>query len=422
MINRTLTTHDLPALMTGIMATLAGIGIARFAYTPLLPAIIQEGWFTASQGAYLGAANLLGYFIGALAAHSLSERFSPRWVMAASFAGIALSFVLCAGAGGFLWFFFWRLVSGIAGAILMVVGPSLALAATPSERRTRVGALVFTGIGFGALLSAFIVPLLLGLSLTVTWGMLGLLCIAAGLLCDYFLRQGVAHLPPSITASSVGNSSTGYAGVKVAVLLVIGAYALDAVGFVPHTVFWVDYLARENALGNQAASLQWGIFGLGALCGPFMVGALAQRVGWQGGLMIAFAAKAAAVLLPVFSLALLSQSVSSFMVGAMIPGIVALTSGRIAELVGPTAHKKLWGQATAAFAAAQAVAGYAMSALYGAWGSYAPLFAISGLILFAGFLLVLLSRGVQQRHSSAQQSTQQSSKHSTQHSSNQGRQ
>lgn len=415
MMNRTLTTHDLPALMTGIMATLAGIGIARFAYTPLLPAIIQEGWFTASQGAYLGAANLLGYFIGALAAHTLSERFSPRLVMAASFAGIAFSFVLCAGAGGFLWFFFWRLVSGIAGAILMVVGPSLALAATPPERRTRVGAMVFTGIGFGALLSAFIVPLLLETSLAFTWGTLGLLCIVAGLLCDYFLRQVVAHLTPPITASSVTNNSTGYAGAKVVVLLVIGAYALDAVGFVPHTVFWVDYLARENALGNQAASLQWGIFGLGALCGPFMVGALAQRVGWQGGLMIAFVAKAAAVLLPVFSLALLSQSVSSFMVGAMIPGIVALTSGRLAELVGPTAHKKLWGQATAAFAGAQAVAGYAMSALYGVWGSYAPLFAISGLILVAGFLLVLLSYGVQQRrtHLSAQQSTQHSSQQST---------
>ena len=415
-MKRTLTTHDLPALMTGIMATLAAIGIARFAYTPLLPAIIQEGWFTASQGAYLGAANLLGYFIGALAAHSLSERFSPRMVMAASFAGIALSFVLCAGAGGFLWFFFWRLVSGIAGAILMVVGPSLALAATPPERRTRVGAMVFTGIGFGALLSAFIVPLLLGLSLSVTWGTLGLLCIAAGLLCDW----GIAHLASPITASPRGNSPIRGAGVKIIVMLVVGAYALDAIGFVPHTVFWVDYLARENALGNQAAALQWGIFGLGALCGPFMVGALAHRVGWQGGLMIAFAAKAAAVLLPVFSLALLSQSVSSFMVGAMIPGIVALTSGRLAELVGPTAHKKLWGQATAAFAAAQAVAGYAMSALYGSWGSYTPLFAISGLILVAGFLLVLLSRGVQQRHT--QRSAQQITKHAVQHSTHHGRQ
>ncbi|MGP9666299.1 YbfB/YjiJ family MFS transporter [Halomonas sp. AOP22-C1-8] len=393
-MSRTSTSHDLPALMTGIMATLAGIGIARFAYTPLLPAIIQEGWFTASQGAYLGAANLLGYFIGALVAHSLSERFSTRHVMAASFVGIALSFVLCAGEGGFTWFFFWRLVSGIAGTILMVVGPSLALAATPAERRTRVGAMVFTGIGLGALLSAFIVPLLLELSLAFTWGALGLLCVMAGLLCDH----GITRLALPATASPTANKSREYSGVKVVVWLVISAYALDAVGFVPHTVFWVDYLARENALGNQAASFQWGIFGLGAVCGPLMVGALAQRAGWHYGLAIAFVAKAAAVLLPVFSLALISQSVSSFMVGAMISGIVALTSGRLAELVGPTAHKKIWGQATAAFAAAQAVAGYAMSALYGVWGTYSPLFAISGLMLVAGFLLVLLSRGLQQRN------------------------
>ncbi|AQU83172.1 MULTISPECIES: YbfB/YjiJ family MFS transporter [unclassified Halomonas] len=385
---------DLPALLTGIMATLVGIGIARFAYTPLLPALIQEGWFSASQGAYLGAANLLGYFIGALTAHSLSERFPVRAVIGTSFMLIALSFILCAGPSGFAWFFFWRLVSGIAGATLMVVGPSLALAMTPPERRTSVGALVFTGIGLGALLSASVVPVLLELSLTVTWGTLGLLCIAAALLCDW----GVTHLASPMAFNSVANSQQGHKGVQVVVLFVVGAYALDAVGFVPHTLFWVDYLARENALGNQAASLQWGIFGLGAVCGPLMVGVLARKVGWHGGLTIAFLAKAAAVSLPVFSLTLFSQSVSSFMVGAMIPGIVALTSGRFAELVGPVAHKKLWGQATAAFAAAQAFAGYGMSALFAVWGTYSPLFAISGLMLVGGFVLVLLSRGVEQRH------------------------
>ncbi|MGO2992920.1 MAG: MFS transporter [Halomonadaceae bacterium] len=180
-MNRQRTSQDLPALMTGITATLAGIGIARFAYTPLLPAIIEQGWFTASQGAYLGAANLLGYFMGALAAHSLSERFSSRQVMGASFACIVLSFTLCAWSGHFAWFFFWRLASGMAGAILMVVGPSVALAATPPERRAQVGAMVFTGIGIGALLSALAVPLLLEFNMAITWSALGLLCVAAGI-------------------------------------------------------------------------------------------------------------------------------------------------------------------------------------------------------------------------------------------------
>lgn len=76
----------------------------------------------------------------------------------------------------------------------------------------------------------------------------------------------------------------------------------------------------------------------------------------------------------------------------MIPGIVALTSGRLAELAGPAAHKRLWGRATAAFAAAQALSGYAMSGLYAHLGSYYPLFAIGSCLLAIGFVLVLFSQ------------------------------
>ena len=68
------------------------------------------------------------------------------------------------------------------------------------------------------------------------------------------------------------------------------------------------------------------------------------------------------------------------------PSVVQVALRRLAELVGPAAHKKLWGQATAAFAAAQALSGYAMSALYVAWGTYAPLFAMSSVMLIGGFL------------------------------------
>lgn len=223
---------DLPALLTSVMATLAGIGITRFAYTSLLPALIEAQWFSASQAVYLGAANLLGYFFGALSAHFLTERYSKRAVIGASFTGIALSFLLCAGPFSFAWFSLWRLISGVAGGVLMVVGPSLALSATPADRRTNVGALVFTGIGLGALLSASVVPVLLEASLMATWATLGLLCCVAGILCD----RGVTHLaaPPLPSAEEVSDQG-GHTGIGMVVMLVIGAYALDAVGFVPHT-------------------------------------------------------------------------------------------------------------------------------------------------------------------------------------------
>lgn len=404
--------QERPALFTGMMATLAGIGVARFAYTPLLPAIIQAGWFSPSQAAYLGAANLLGYLIGALVGHPLSERVSTRGLFGLCFAGIALSFLLCAGPGSFGWFFLWRLVAGITGAILVVVGPSIALTATPPARRTGVGTLVFTGIGLGALVSALVVPALLAVSLTATWIALGVLIIIAGIFCDRNLAQLTLSPPHAAPDSPAGEARQAPqrqsqraaeqpykkpAGLALVIALVIMAYALDAIGFVPHTVFWVDYLAREKALGAHAASLQWAIFGVGAVCGPFIVRELARRLGWHQGLVLAFLTKATAVALPLLSVALISRSASSFMVGAMIPGIVALTSGRLAELGGPAQHKRLWGQTTATFAAAQAFSGYGMSALYDVWHTYTPLYAIGSAVLASGLLLALLSQRVYRR-------------------------
>lgn len=378
-----------PALLAGIMGTLVGIGLARFAYTPLIPVLIQANWFDASDAVYLGAANLLGYLIGALSAHRLTERFAPRLVVAVSLVAIVLSFLLCAWPAGFYWFFVWRLLSGVAGAVLLVVVPSMALLRAAPEQRAMVGTLVFSGIGVGAVFSALVIPALISLSLTATWLVLAGASLVAGLLCD----QGMRRMTSASKATFVGaKPSPKTVHVSLVVVLVMAAYALDAAGFVPHTVFWVDFLARENAFGQPAASLQWALFGVGAVMGPLLMGLIVRRVGWHNTLLVVFSVKALAVLLPVVSLAFVSQCVSSFVVGMLSPGIVAVMSGRIAELVGPQAHKRIWGITTASFAAAQAAAGYAMSGLYERWLTYTPLFVIGSAALALGLVLIVLSR------------------------------
>lgn len=51
----------LRATLAALSANLVGIGLARFGYTPLIPALIAAGWFRPSTAVYLGAANLAGY-------------------------------------------------------------------------------------------------------------------------------------------------------------------------------------------------------------------------------------------------------------------------------------------------------------------------------------------------------------------------
>ena len=51
------------AVTAGLCSSLVGIGLSRFAFSPLIPPLVSEHWFAASQAAYLGAANLLGYVV-----------------------------------------------------------------------------------------------------------------------------------------------------------------------------------------------------------------------------------------------------------------------------------------------------------------------------------------------------------------------
>ena len=62
------------ATLSGFSANMVGIGLARFAYTPLLPAIVGAHWFAPSTVAYLGAANLAGYLADAALARPLAAR------------------------------------------------------------------------------------------------------------------------------------------------------------------------------------------------------------------------------------------------------------------------------------------------------------------------------------------------------------
>lgn len=378
-----------PALLAGVMSTLVGVGLARFAYTPLIPVVIEAQWFTPSDAVYLGSANLLGYLFGALCAHRLASWFSARRMIAASLLAVSFSFLFCAFPIGFYWFFSWRVLAGFAGAILMVVTPSIALASTPIEHRAVVGTMVFTGVGLGAVLSALVVPALLSFHLTVTWLCLGLICLSLTWICDV----GVRRLRAVPLAATSGAGALAHRPVAWAVVLtVMVAYALDAVGFLPHTVFWVDYLVREEGFGQAAASLQWALFGLGALCGPFLVGLLVRYWGWHVSLCLGFAIKAMAVFLPVLSLAFWSQSWSSFLVGALSPGVTALVAGRLLQLVGVGAHQRVWGYTTALFAITQALGGYGMSAFYASGQTYAPLYVIGSASLALGLVLVICSR------------------------------
>jgi predicted MFS family arabinose efflux permease len=350
-------------IFAGLCASFLGIGLARFAYSPLLPALIGAHWFEASAAAYLGAANLAGYLIGALIGRQIGARLGNVRSLRLMEILVTLAFLACASPRSIEWYFGWRLLSGIAGGVVMVLVAATVLPQVADRHKGIASGAVFLGVGLGIAASGTLVPLLLRHGVAQAW--LGLAALSAVLTATTWSwwpspAAGAAATLPS----QHGTSLPASAGTAIGALYVI--YGLTALGLVPAMMFLVDFVGRDLGTGPDVASLFWIIYGIGAIFGPPLYGWLADLLGASVAVRALLVVQVIAVTaLAAFSNRLL-VSILVFVIGSFPPGNVPLFMAWIRETIPTyvTAQNVVWSRATVVFAACQAVGGYAYSALY----------------------------------------------------------
>jgi len=379
-------------VLAGFSALLVGIGLSRFAYTPIVPVLIAEGWFSQSAAAYLGAANLAGYLLGAVTAGYIARAAGHGRTLVATLLLAVAAMAASAFPVSFAWYFGWRLLSGVTGGVVMVLAVSLALAEVPARRRGLAGGLIFTGVGAGILVAAAVVPLLLDQGAKTTWLTLSLVSLPFVLVAGLGFRgpgrgRSPAHPGAAMAHAGLRRETAGRWPIRLLVLV----YGLTAVGLVPHMVFFADHAARSVGLGIATASLLWGVFGLGALAGPVLAGRLADRCGFRRALHLAIAAEAAGVAAAAWLPEVWALALSAAVVGALVPGAVPLVVGRLHGLTADDAslRQRSWSQATAAFAVGQAGGSYLFSWIFTVTGSHHLLFAIAAGVLAAALIIDL---------------------------------
>jgi predicted MFS family arabinose efflux permease len=358
-------------ILSAFCASLVGTGLARFAYTPLLPAIVGAHWFQPSAAAYLGAANLAGYLVGALLGRPIAARVPVAITLRVMMALATTAFFACAYPLSFLWFFVWRFASGFAGGAIMVLAAPVVLPHVPASRRGLASGVIFMGIGAGVAASGTLVPLLLQEGLQEAWLGLGGLSLLLTIIAWGGWPGDAAATPVPVTHRRPPRQGT------LRALYV--EYGLNAAGWVPHMIFLVDFVARGLGEGVAIGAEYWVLFGLGAMVGPVLAGHLGDRTGFGSALRLAFFVDALAVAIPVLGLGRAWLIVSSIVVGAFVTGTPPLVLGRINELLPhhPSQQKAAWSMATVAFALFQAAAAYGHSFVFArSGGDYRLLFAI----------------------------------------------
>jgi predicted MFS family arabinose efflux permease len=263
----------------------------------------------------------------------------------------------------------------------MALAAPVVLPVVPPSLRGLAGGAIFTGLGLGIAASGSLVPLLLHAGLAETWFGLGMLALFLTLVSwSGWPRE---ELPQLVQADTPAPRRRTMAALYV-------EYSLNAAGLVPHMVFLVDFIARGLGQGLANGARYWVLFGVGAIFGPLANGRVADRIGFAAALRLAFIVQAGCIALLAAGTGPWSLSVSSFVIGAMVPGVVPLVLGRVHEMIpdDPNQQRRAWGLCTVAFALGQAVAAYGCSFIFAnTGGAYRLLYALGAIALGSAFVI-----------------------------------
>ncbi|MDZ4194662.1 MAG: YbfB/YjiJ family MFS transporter, partial [Pseudomonas sp.] len=193
----------LTALLAAALALVVVHALGRFAFTPLLPLLLDDGLFDLAQGAQLATWNYLGYLLGALLALFMANPRGLRLGLPAALlvnTGLTLAQVFTHDVDLLAAL---RLANGVSNGVVFVLAPALVLEWLALRQATALSGLVYLGLGGGMLLCGLLVAITPWQG-PMRWLPIALCALPLALLCAPMLRRLARDLPdkPPATARS----------------------------------------------------------------------------------------------------------------------------------------------------------------------------------------------------------------------------
>lgn len=367
-------------IAAGICALVLTVGLARFAYTPLLPLMLADAGLSAAQGGWLATFNYLGYLLGTLLAARLGN-------MQQKFRFYRIGLVLAVVATGlmavttqpWLWSLL-RFVAGLSSTAGLLLASGLVLNwLLANGQRPRLG-LHFAGLGLGIVVSGLATGILAGhAGSSAQWGWLGLLGVL-------FLVPAWCWMPaPSPTSAAQAAQAPPPPSRRWRQLLV-AAYFCAGVGFVVSATFIVAILEQTPAFRGHGSAV-WVLVGLAAVPSTFAWDRIAARIGLIRALMLAFALQAASFVLPLLDTGLSAGLGSALLFGLTFAGIVSLTLTVVGRHY-PRNPAKAMANLTLSYGVAQILAPALAGTLARSSGSYQASLLLAAVFMAAGIVLL----------------------------------
>lgn len=371
-------------LTAGVLNLILVMGISRFAYTPLLPAMLESTELGAAEGGWLAAINYVGYLCGALIASMISDlELKDRLYRI----GLFLAVVTTAGMG--LTDNFWllsilRFLAGLSCAAGMLIGSGLVLNwLMRNNHRSELG-IQFSGVGLGMVLCAAAVELM---NTVFDWREQWLVLTAIGaviLIPALGWLPRPAPVPVGFTQKSMEDAPPSAAFMRLFTV----AYFCAGVGYVVSATFIVALVDELPGLEGKGV---WAflVMGLAAAPSAMLWDLIARRIGNLNAMIAASLLQAVGILLPIIEPNLLFTMIGAILFGGTFVGIVCLVLTMAGRFY-PSRPAKFMGKMTIFYGIAQIIAPAMTGVLREYNGDYAAgLYTAAAAMLVASVVLLM---------------------------------
>jgi MFS family permease len=350
----------------GLAALAVGMGIGRFAFTPILPLMQAEGALTLAGGGWLASANYAGYFAGAVSAPLLTSAIAVRLGLAAV-AVLTVAMALHDGIAGWIAL---RAAAGVASAWVLIHVSAWSLERLAPLARPALSGAVYAGVGAGSIVAG--AACLAVVDARAAWLSLGLFAAATTvLLWPVFAEKAKTRV-----------KALHWSAHSMRLVL---CYAAFGFGYIIPATF-IPAFARET-LGDAALyGWAWPLFGAAAAMSTVAVTPLVRRFGERRVWIAGHLAMALGVAAPLVLEGLTGILVCALLVGAtfMVITMAGLQEGR------KHGGAEVLAAMTAGFAAGQ-IAGPAFVSLLASAGGRAEYASAAACLLLAVSALALLN-------------------------------
>ncbi len=365
-------------ITAGICALVITMGIARFAYTPLLPVMRQQAGLGAIDAGWLATIGYVGYLAGALLATSIHS-LRHKWVMYR--VGLVLAVVTTAAMSATDNFWAWlalRLVAGWTGTAGVLIGAGLVLNWLIRNQRKPALGLHFSGAGLGMALSGLAAVAMAGhVGWRGQWQVFG--AIGAVLLIPAWL-----WLPaPPRDGAAVAKHGEALQSRRWMIVFAI-AYFCAGIGYVITATYVVAIIRDANVgiTGNWV----WIVMGVFAIPACPVWDRVATVLGTVRTLTLAYALQTASIALLAFGDGPIPILVGAVLFGAAMVGTVSLTL-TIVGVMYPANPARAMARLTVSYGMAQILGPIAAAYFAGRGGHYHASLVLAVAVGLPGTLL-----------------------------------